>query len=392
VLIVAAIAALIRIPLAPAPAARHTDRVQALTVADLKANTGESDLPAALDAQLQSRVSKTTRSNKPYLELTFADATGSLVLKAWSDSKLFEQANELPDGAMLRIEAGWSQNEYGIDAKRLKFRTLDAGEREAFLAGDAETRERQDRAWKKITACCESLADPRLHAFCRRFIDDFGDRFRRAAAARRNHHARRGGLIEHVAQMMRSAEAICGVYPELNRDLMLSGVLVHDCGKMWENGYPEDGFGQTVNLHGEMLGHIPLGIELVNKLWRELAESPEARTWLELEPTSEDVRLHLLHLVGSHHGQYDFGSPVLPRTPEAFALHYIDNLDAKLEMVKDAYTDSAEVADGIYDRRFPLPVGLVRPLPAFEPGPGAEAAPEPESPPAPDAESGELFS
>ena len=75
---------------------------------------------------------------------------------------------------------------------------------------------------------------------------------------------------------MRSAEAICGVYTDLNRDLLLSGVLVHDCGKMWENGYPEDGFGQNVNLHGEMLGHIPLGIEVVNKLWRQLADSPAA--------------------------------------------------------------------------------------------------------------------
>lgn len=369
--------------------------MQALTVADLKANAGESDLPAILDAQLQSRVAKTTRSGKPYLELCFADATGSLVLKAWSDSKLFAQAGEFPDGVVLRLDAGWSQNEYGIDAKRLKFRTLDSEEREAFLAGDARTRERQTRDWKKITDCCESLTDPRLYTFCRRFLEEFGDRFRRAAAARRNHHARRGGLIEHVAQMMRSAEAMCGVYPELNRDLLLSGVLVHDSGKMWENCYPEDGFGQTVTLHGEMLGHIPLGIELINKLWRELADSPDAGGWLELDPPTEDVRLHLLHLVGSHHGQYDFGSPVLPRTPEAYALHYIDNLDAKLEMVKDAYLNASEVADGIYDRQFPLPVGLVRPLPAFEPGaPSAnpEPVPEPETTLPPIVEPGELFS
>jgi 3'-5' exoribonuclease len=366
--------------------------VQPRTVADLKANAGESDLPAILDAQLQSRVSKTTRSGKPYLELCFADATGSLVLKAWSDSKLFEQAADLPDGTMLRLEAGWSQNEYGIDAKRLKFRPLTSDEQQAFLAGDPGTRERQNEAWKKITAVCESLGDPRLHAFCRSFLDEFGDRFRRAAAARRNHHARRGGLIEHTAQMMCSAEAICAVYPELNRDLLLAGVLVHDCGKMWENGYPEDGFSQAVNLHGEMLGHIPLGIELVNKLWRELADSPAATGWLELEPASEDVRLHLLHLVGSHHGQYDFGSPVLPRTPEAYALHYIDNLDAKLEMVKDAYANVGELADGIYDRRFPLSAGLVRPLPVFEKSPGAKAAEQPQAPPAPPAEPGELFS
>src|SRR5690606_27784841 len=126
---------------------------------------------------------------------------------------------------------------------------------------------------------CASLADPRLHAVCAVFLTQMGARFRRTAAARRNHHARRGGLVEHVAQMMRTAEALCPIYPELNRDLMVAGILFHDCGKLWENSYPEDGFAQIHSIHGEMLGHIPLGIELVNKLWRDLLESPEAAAW-----------------------------------------------------------------------------------------------------------------
>jgi 3'-5' exoribonuclease len=120
-------------------------------------------------------------------------------------------------------------------------------------------------------------------------------------------------------------------------------------------------------MHGEMMGHIPLGIELVNKLWRELIESPEAAVWGDLTPASEEVRLHLLHLIGSHHGEHQFGSPVLPRTPEAFALHYIDNMDAKLEMLRDAYTQTQEIAPNIFERVFPLPTNLVRPLPVFPP-------------------------
>jgi 3'-5' exoribonuclease len=115
-----------------------------------------------------------------------------------------------------------------------------------------------------------------------------------------------------------------------------------------------------------MLGHIPLGIELVNKLWRDVAEGPKAKGWLTLEPASETVRLHLLHLVASHHGEYQFGSPTLPRTPEAIALHYVDNLDAKLEMMKDAYTQANQLADGIYEKQFPLPANLVEPLLHFE--------------------------
>ena len=164
--------------------------------------------------------------------------------------------------------------------------------------------------------------------------------------------------MEHVAQMMRSAVAICGVYPYLNRDLMVAGVLFHDCGKLWENTYPESGFNQLHLIHGEMLGHIPLGMELVNKLWRDLP----LEKWREIEPANEEVRLHLLHLIASHHGQYDFGSPTLPRTPEAHALHYVDNLDAKLEMVQDAYASANETAPGIFERQFPLPAPLVTPL------------------------------
>jgi len=218
-----------------------------------------------------------------------------------------------------------------------------------------------------------TLVDPRLKALADRFVSDFGPKLRRAAAARKNHHARRGGLVEHVAQMMRAADAICGVYPELNRDLMIAGVLFHDCGKLWENQYAERGFSQGHTLHGEMLGHIPLGIELVNKLWREVTESPAARGWLTLEPASETVRLHLLHLIASHHGEYQFGSPVLPRTPEAMALHHIDNLDAKLEMTRAAYATAPRIAEGIYEKQFPLPANLVEPLPAFEPGPPLRA-------------------
>jgi 3'-5' exoribonuclease len=97
--------------------------------------------------------------------------------------------------------------------------------------------------------------------------------------------------------------------------------------------------------------------------------------WGTIAPPSEDVRLHLLHLIGSHHGEHQFGSPVLPRTPEAFALHYIDNMDAKLEMLRDAYAQTQEIAPQIFERVFPLPTPLVRPLPTFAPGPADDADP-----------------
>jgi len=341
--------------------------VSPITIAALREQAGEKPLLAAVHAQLQSRATRSTKAGKPYLELALADSTGHFPLKIWSDSPVYQQADALPAGQVFRVEAKWTQNTYGLEAKDLEFHHPDEQALDDFYAGDPLTRAKQDQDYADIQRLCESITDPRLHALCQRFFTQLGDRFRRTAAAKRNHHARRGGLVEHVAQMMRSADALSPVYPELNRDLLLTGVLFHDCGKLWENTYPEHGFAQILSLHGEMMGHIPLGIELVNKLWRELMEAPEAAAWVDLKPTAEDTRLHLLHLIGSHHGEHQFGSPVLPRTPEAFALHYIDNLDAKLEMIRDAYTQTQEIAPGIFERVFPLPTNLVRPLASFMP-------------------------
>jgi 3'-5' exoribonuclease len=336
-----------------------------ITIATLKQLAGETPLAAAVHAQLQSRATRKTKADKPYLELVFADSTGNFHLKIWSDSPVYQQADALALEAVIRLDAKWTQNQYGLDSRDLSIHPPDATALDAFFAGDPTIRAKQDTDFATIQQLCESITDPRLLALCQHFFSQLGERFRRTAAAKRNHHARRGGLVEHVAQMMRAADALARVYPELNRDLLLTGALFHDCGKLWENSYPEHGFAQVLSTHGEMLGHIPLGIELVNKLWRDLLESPPAAAWTDLKPAAEDTRLHLLHLIGSHHGEYEFGSPVLPRTPEAFALHYIDNLDAKLEMIRDAYQQSQEIAPGIFERVFPLPNNLVRPLAPF---------------------------
>ena len=336
-----------------------------LTIAAIKEQSGEIPIVAAIHAQLQSNNARTTKGGKPYLELVFADSTGNFSLKIWSDSPIYDVAEKMADNTIVRLEGEWTQNQYGVNPNHLAWFQLDESAIADFLAGDPEIREKQDRDFAEIRRLCDAIEDPRLHGLCELFLTQLGDRFRRTAAAKKNHHARRGGLVEHVSQMMRSANALCPVYPELNRDLILAGVLFHDCGKLWENSYPEDGFSQIHSIHGEMLGHIPLGIELVNKLWNDLLDTADSDEWKTLKPSSEMTRLHLLHLIGSHHGQFEFGSPVLPRTPEAFALHYIDNLDAKLEMLRDAYSQANEIAPGIYDRVFPLPTNLVKPLPNF---------------------------
>ncbi|MFT6499215.1 MAG: 3'-5' exoribonuclease, partial [Akkermansiaceae bacterium] len=263
-----------------------------MTISELLSTTSESPLEASFCAQLQAIRHRETKGGKPYLEWSLADATGLITLKVWNNHPQFDPAADTDPETLLHFSGEWTQNQYGVDGKGWKFRHLADEEKSEFLAGDPETREKQNGDWADIVDFLNQINDPRLKAICDEFVEHFESRFRRTAAARRNHHARRGGLVEHVAQMMRSAVAICGVYPYLNRDLMVAGVLFHDCGKLWENTYPESGFNQLHLIHGEMLGHIPLGMELVNKLWRDLP----LEKWREIEPANEEVRLHLLHL------------------------------------------------------------------------------------------------
>jgi 3'-5' exoribonuclease len=161
--------------------------------------------------------------------------------------------------------------------------------------------------------------------------------------------------------MMRTADSVAQAYPDLNRDLLLAGVLFHDSGKLWEMCPPEAGFGIPREIRGELLGHISIGIELVNSLWRKLP----VEEWKTLTPATEDVRLHLLHLIASHHGELQFGSPVEPKTPEAIALNMVDNLDAKLEMLAMAYARQPEIAPGIHERVKSLNTSPVKPLPSY---------------------------
>lgn len=348
-----------------------------LTISQLKQEASETPRTASIDVQVQKTIVKSTKSGKPYLEFVLADATDQFTLKIWENLPQFHTAQDLPEHAFLRLSGDWTQNQYGIDGIRWDFRKMNQNEIENFLAGDPETRFTQDSDWKEILRLTKSISDPRLRTICANFIEQYGEQFRRTAAARKNHHARRGGLVEHVAQMMRCACAITSVYSSLNRDLLVAGILFHDCGKMWENTYPEAGFAQPYDLQGEMLGHIPLGIDLAGRLWSEMMNSPEAQNWDKLFPLTEDVRIHLLHLIASHHGSYEFGSPALPRTPEAIALHHIDNLDAKYEMFKQAYAVAPELAPGIQERQFPLPANLVAPL-AHYPRTAELAVPESE--------------
>lgn len=314
---------------------------------------------ACVPTLVEAVTEKASREGKPFLEIQLCDALDRFTLRVWADNPRYEDCKILATGACLRLEGEFHVHPtFGLEARKWSFQALEDAEKENFLAGPVELRTRQEADYNFIVSEIEGTQDPRLRALGEAFLEKFGARFRRTAAARFFHHARRGGLVEHTAQMMRYAGGICSANPSLHRDLLMAGVLFHDCGKLWENCTAENGFAMPFDERGELLGHITIGIELVNSIWKTLP----LETWSEMIPCNEDVRLHLLHLIASHHGELEFGSPVQPKTPEAVALHYIDNLDAKLEMLARGYKEGTTVAERIYDKVRPLNIRPVAPL------------------------------
>src|SRR6184192_4797936 len=341
--------------------------MQLMTLSEIRRGAQSGPVSARVHVQVESAAPKLTREQKPYCELGLADACDRMTLRVWSDHPAYKACSALNSESFIELTGEFnSHSQYGLEAQKWTVRPLTAQEKNELLQGPAELRAKQNADWQFILEAIATIGDPRLRALCDTFVKELGERFRRTAAARRNHHARRGGLVEHTAQMMRVAVSIGPLYPQLNVDLLVAGILLHDSGKLWENALPENGFVMDYDERGELIGHISIGLELVNALWRKLsAENAEA--WKNLVPASEDVRLHLLHLIASHHGEKELGSPVFPKTPEAMTLHYIDNLDAKLEMFAAGYMTSKPLAARILDRVRPLPGNvLVKSLEKFQ--------------------------
>lgn len=336
-----------------------------MTITEIRRAVQSSPATARTHVQVESATPKTTREQQPYCELVLADACDRMTLRVWSDHPDYKACSAMGVDQFLELQGEFFRGQFGLDARKWTVRPLIEQEVSELLQGPAELRAKQATDWKFITETCRAIADPRLRILCETFINEWGERFRRTAAARNYHHARRGGLVEHCAQMMRVALAIAPLYPQLNVDLLVAGILFHDSGKLWENSYTETGFVMAYDERGELMGHISIGLELVNSLWRQIS-ADNRDTWKQLTPSSDDVRLHLLHLIAAHHGQKDLGSPVDPKTPEAMALHYIDNLDARLEMFFAGYAVAKPLAPRIFDRVRPLPANLVKSLEKFE--------------------------
>lgn len=316
-----------------------------MTLAELLAST--SPVEATLHVQLATLERKTTATQKPYLDVAFADGTAELKLKVWQDAASYEPLVAREPGTFVAVRGKFTKGDWGWESRDFATATLAEDEITALLEGDPERRAFLESRWVRLCQLIASVKDLALKQVASHLIAKHEALYRRAAAARGNHHARRGGLVEHVTEMTEIADGVCGALPHLNRSLLLAAIVFHDCGKMLENNYEPRGFVMPFNKGASLVGHIAIGFQLARDLWLECGLNP-----------ADDRLLLLRHLILSHHGQLDWGSPVEPMCPEAAVLHYIDQISAKTEMFKAMYL-KPEIAPGLHEKGWPLNVSAV---------------------------------
>jgi len=258
----------------------------------------------------------TTKNGSQFVRATLADKSGTIKANKWdADESVLAQ---FPQGAYVRVrgtvESFRGQNQLKIEQVR------PADESEVDPSDFQATTERDMGALRKeLKRLVKSIQNPHLSELLNRiFVTDKGllERFCRAPAAHQYHHAYLGGLLEHSICMATGAEAVAAANDRLDRDLLVAGALLHDIGKIDELS-SDVGFDKTDA--GQMVGHIVLGTILLHDIINSLGQFPN------------DLRLELMHLILSHHGSREYGSPVVPATAEAIALHHLDNLDAKVQ-------------------------------------------------------------
>ncbi|GBR76823.1 3'-5' exoribonuclease YhaM super family [Candidatus Termititenax persephonae] len=260
------------------------------------------------------RQERTTKNGEPYLNVRLADASGELEANIWKEyAGLFPQIQE---NAVVKVRGVLSEykGKRQFNVSQVRLATADE-----YDLGDFIRRSRLDPAQtlRRVRDALASLQNPDLKGLADLFLSDekFMADFVKAPAAQSVHSACLGGLLEHTAAVLDLAALVAEKYP-LDRDLLLLGAFLHDIGKTKELDYAKMAFGYTDA--GNLVGHISLGLEILQEKIRQLPGFPAQKKML------------LEHLILAHHGQLEFGSPRAPLTKEAVALNLIDNIDAKL--------------------------------------------------------------
>ena len=275
-----------------------------------------------------------TTVGKPFMSLVLQDRSGDIEAKLWDTNEEHETLYH----AQAIVKVGGEIHDYrGKNQLRVK-QIRPIREEEGVTIGDLlpTSAVPKEQLFEELTQYFFQIQNPNISRITRFLVKKYQERLIIYPAATKNHHDYASGLIDHVVSMLKLSEAICDLYPTLNRDLLYAGVILHDIGKVIELSGP---VGTMYTVEGNLLGHISI---MVNEIGQAAAE-------LKIE--GEEVML-LQHLVLSHHGKEEWGSPKKPMIQEAEILHYIDNIDAKMNMLTRAL-DKTKPGE-FTERLFPL--------------------------------------
>src|ERR1700691_4276701 len=270
---------------------------------------------------------KPKKTGEPYLALTLGDRSGQLEAKMWDNVEEVLNAFEQDDFLKVKGLVNKYKNRFQLTIHKLR----KLGESEIDFSDYLPKTTRDiDELWQNLSDFVSSFQNLHLQALVRAFMSDpeIAAAYRNAPAAKTLHHAYIGGLLDHVVSLFRSCDLVCRNYSQINRDLLLTGAFLHDIGKIHELAYNRS-FSYTTR--GQLLGHMIIELEMLQaKLALVPGFPPELKTLLE-------------HLIISHHGKYEFGSPKLPMFPEALLLHYMDDLDSKMEAMRAQFEREADL-------------------------------------------------
>ena len=269
---------------------------------------------------------RTTTKGKPFISMRLSDKTGAVPGVAWDNAEALSARFERGDIVEVRAEVGSYQG--GPQLVVQNIRRVDPGEHAGRFLPQAE--KDVDKMASELVSIVGTVRDPATKRLVLGFLEDgpFMEKFKAAPAAKGMHHVFSGGLLQHTLKVVRLCDIIFGEYKEndpeiaalMSRDLLIAGAVLHDIGKV-EELERTPGFDYTMK--GRLLGHVSLGLMMV----KERIDRTEG-----MSPDAADV---LMHMILSHHGELEFGSPKRPKCMEAFILHYADNLDAKLQGLRE---------------------------------------------------------
>jgi 3'-5' exoribonuclease len=274
-----------------------------------------------------SKQIKPKKSGEPYIALTLGDRSGQLEAKMWDNVEEVLNAFEQDDFLKIKGLVNKYKNRFQLTIHKLR----KLGETEIdFSDYLPKTTKNIDELWQTLTDFISSFQNPHLKSLVRAFMSDpeIAAAYRNAPAAKTLHHAYIGGLLDHVVSLFRSCDLVSRNYPQVNRDLLLTGAFLHDIGKIHELTYNRS---FSYSTRGQLLGHMIIELEMLQAKLALVPDFPaELKTLLE-------------HLIISHHGEYEFGSPKLPMFPEAILLHYMDDLDSKMEAMRAQFEREADM-------------------------------------------------